>query len=36
MPWAEYGTKSLNPYHLANLLHDFGISPVNHRFENSK
>ncbi|MEU2982522.1 DUF3631 domain-containing protein [Streptomyces hirsutus] len=31
-PWAEYGAKGLNAYHLANLLRDFGISPANHRF----
>ncbi|GAA4667187.1 hypothetical protein GCM10023324_18310 [Streptomyces youssoufiensis] len=35
-PWAEYGTKGLNAYHLANLLRDFGISPANHRFENGR
>ncbi|MFG3474207.1 DUF3631 domain-containing protein [Streptomyces sp. NPDC047980] len=35
-PWAEYGTKGLNAYHLANLLRDFGIGPANHRFENGK
>ncbi|MFD8676528.1 DUF3631 domain-containing protein [Streptomyces seoulensis] len=35
-PWAEYGTKGLNAYHLANLLRDFGISPGNHRFENGR
>lgn len=35
-PWAEYGTKGLNAYHLANLLRDFGISPANYRFENSR
>ncbi|MFJ8952219.1 DUF3631 domain-containing protein [Streptomyces sp. NPDC102381] len=35
-PWAEYGTKGLNAYHLANLLRDFGISPANYRFENGR
>ncbi|WP_437009025.1 DUF3631 domain-containing protein [Streptomyces sp. enrichment culture] len=35
-PWAEYGAKGLNAYHLANLLRDFGISPANHRFENGR
>ncbi|MFG2224065.1 DUF3631 domain-containing protein [Streptomyces sp. NPDC048644] len=35
-PWAEYGTKGLNAYHLANLLRDFGISPANHRFEEGR
>ncbi|MFI9495330.1 DUF3631 domain-containing protein [Streptomyces halstedii] len=35
-PWAEYGTKGLNAYHLANLLRDFGISPANCRFENGR
>ncbi len=35
-PWAEYGTKGLNAYHLANLLRDFGVSPANHRFENGR
>ncbi|MEU3065250.1 DUF3631 domain-containing protein [Streptomyces subrutilus] len=35
-PWAEYGTKGLNAYHLANLLRDFGISPANQRFENGR
>ncbi|MFC5155168.1 DUF3631 domain-containing protein [Streptomyces amakusaensis] len=35
-PWAEYGTKGLNAYHLANLLRDFAISPANHRFEEAK
>ncbi|QES13000.1 hypothetical protein DEJ45_11680 [Streptomyces venezuelae] len=35
-PWAEYGTKGLNAYHLANLLRDFDISPANHRFENGR
>ncbi|MFE3883649.1 DUF3631 domain-containing protein [Streptomyces lydicus] len=35
-PWAGYGTKGLNAYHLANLLRDFGISPANHRFENGR
>ncbi|MER8037535.1 DUF3631 domain-containing protein [Streptomyces hydrogenans] len=35
-PWAEYGTKGLNAYHLANLLRAFGISPANHRFENGR
>ncbi len=35
-PWAEYGTKGLNAYHLANLLRDFGISPANHRFETGR
>lgn len=35
-PCAEYGTKGLNAYHLANLLRDFGISPANHRFENGR
>ncbi|SFJ76281.1 Protein of unknown function [Streptomyces pini] len=35
-PWAEYGTKGLNAYHLANLLRDFGISPANHRFEQGR
>ncbi|MFI5768386.1 DUF3631 domain-containing protein [Streptomyces sp. NPDC051658] len=35
-PWAEYGTKGLNAYHLANLLRDFGIGPANHRFENGR
>lgn len=35
-PWAEYGTKGLSAYHLANLLRDFGISPANHRFENGR
>ncbi|MGA5270301.1 DUF3631 domain-containing protein [Streptomyces lydicamycinicus] len=31
-PWAEYGTKGLNAYHLGNLLRDFGIGPANYRF----
>jgi hypothetical protein len=31
-PWAEYGTKGLNAYHLGNLLRDFGISSANYRF----
>ncbi|MGW0786863.1 DUF3631 domain-containing protein [Streptomyces sp. NPDC002911] len=35
-PWAEYGTKGMNAYHLANLLRDFGISPANYRFENGR
>ncbi|MEV5602273.1 DUF3631 domain-containing protein [Streptomyces sp. NPDC052299] len=35
-PWAEYGTKGLNAYHLANLLRDFGVAPANHRFENGR
>ncbi|MGW0831738.1 DUF3631 domain-containing protein [Streptomyces prunicolor] len=35
-PWAEYGTKGLNAYHLANLLRGFEISPANHRFENGR
>ncbi|MFE6663430.1 DUF3631 domain-containing protein [Streptomyces sp. NPDC057697] len=35
-PWAEYGTKGLNAYHLANLLRDFGVSPANHRFESGR
>ncbi|MFE4917033.1 DUF3631 domain-containing protein [Streptomyces sp. NPDC056652] len=35
-PWAEYRTKGLNAYHLANLLRDFGISPANYRFENGR
>ncbi|MFS4093339.1 DUF3631 domain-containing protein [Streptomyces sp. AF1A] len=35
-PWAEYGPKGMNAYHLANLLRDFGISPANHRFENGR
>ncbi|WP_405684864.1 DUF3631 domain-containing protein [Streptomyces sp. NBC_00057] len=35
-PWAEYGTKGLNAYHLANLLRDFGISPANYRFEKGR
>ncbi|MYY11791.1 DUF3631 domain-containing protein [Streptomyces sp. SID4919] len=35
-PWAEYGTKGLNAYHLANMLRDFGISPANHRFEQGR
>ncbi|MFF2013711.1 DUF3631 domain-containing protein [Streptomyces sp. NPDC058195] len=35
-PWAEFGTKGLNAYHLANLLRDFGISPANHRFDKGK
>nr|WP_262056274.1 DUF3631 domain-containing protein [Streptomyces sp. STR69] len=35
-PWAEYGTKGLNAYHLANLLRDFNISPANYRFEGGR
>ncbi|MGN5380154.1 DUF3631 domain-containing protein [Streptomyces lasalocidi] len=35
-PWAEYGIKGLNAYHLANLLRGFGINPANHRFENGR
>ena len=35
-PWAEYGTKGLNAYHLANLLRDFNISPANYRFEEGR
>ncbi|ELP64364.1 DUF3631 domain-containing protein [Streptomyces turgidiscabies] len=35
-PWAEYGTKGLNAYHLANLLRDFDISPANYRFEEGR
>ncbi|WP_406400434.1 DUF3631 domain-containing protein [Streptomyces uncialis] len=35
-PWAEYGTKGLNAYHLANMLRDFAISPANHRFEQGR
>lgn len=35
-PWADYGAKGLNAYHLANLLRDFGISPANHRFEKGR
>lgn len=35
-PWAEYGTKGLNAYHLAHLLRDFGISPANYLFENGR
>ncbi|MFI9585580.1 DUF3631 domain-containing protein [Streptomyces sp. NPDC052236] len=35
-PWAEYGSKGLNAYHLANLLRDFGISPANYRFEKGR
>ncbi|MEV8016898.1 DUF3631 domain-containing protein [Streptomyces sp. NPDC086554] len=31
-PWAEYGTKGLNAYHLGNLLRDFGIGSANYRF----
>ncbi|WP_405555473.1 DUF3631 domain-containing protein [Streptomyces canus] len=35
-PWAEYGTKGMNAYHLANLLRDFNISPANYRFEEGR
>ncbi|MFI2234860.1 DUF3631 domain-containing protein [Streptomyces chrestomyceticus] len=35
-PWAEYGTKGLNAYHLGNLLRDFGISSANYRFAKDK
>ncbi|WP_435812789.1 DUF3631 domain-containing protein [Streptomyces mirabilis] len=35
-PWAEYGAKGLNAYHLANLLRDFNISPANYRFEEGR
>nr|WP_241265762.1 DUF3631 domain-containing protein [Streptomyces boncukensis] len=35
-PWAEYGTKGLNAYHLGNLLRDFGIGSANYRFEGGK
>ncbi|WP_405770696.1 DUF3631 domain-containing protein [Streptomyces sp. NBC_01538] len=35
-PWAEYGTKGLNAYHLANLLRDFDIGPANYRFEEGR
>ncbi|MEU2363073.1 DUF3631 domain-containing protein [Streptomyces noursei] len=35
-PWAEYGTKGLNAYHLGNLLRDFGIGPANYRFDKGR
>ncbi|GAA4138359.1 hypothetical protein GCM10022285_35370 [Streptomyces tunisiensis] len=35
-PWAEYGTKGLNAYHLSNLLRDFNISPANYRFDKGR
>ncbi|MFG3152412.1 DUF3631 domain-containing protein [Streptomyces sp. NPDC048219] len=35
-PWAEYGTKGLNAYHLGNLLRDFNISSANYRFEKGR
>nr|WP_229699779.1 DUF3631 domain-containing protein [Streptomyces kronopolitis] len=35
-PWAEYGTKGLNAYHLGNMLRDFGISSANHRFDKGR
>ncbi|MGP3687144.1 DUF3631 domain-containing protein [Streptomyces sp. IBSNAI002] len=35
-PWAEYGTKGLNSYHLGHLLRDFGISSANHRFDSGR
>ncbi|MFE0138113.1 DUF3631 domain-containing protein [Streptomyces sp. NPDC059037] len=35
-PWAEYGTKGLNAYHLGNLLRDFGIGSANYRFEKGR
>lgn len=35
-PWADHGAKGLNAYHLGNLLRDFGIGPVNYRFDQGK
>ncbi|MGA4849471.1 DUF3631 domain-containing protein [Streptomyces sp. G5(2025)] len=35
-PWAEYGTKGLNAYHLGNLLRDFNIGSANYRFEKGR
>ncbi|WP_405933789.1 DUF3631 domain-containing protein [Streptomyces sp. NBC_00827] len=35
-PWAEYGTKGLNAYHLGNLLRDFNIGSANYRFDNGR
>ncbi len=35
-PWADYGTKGLNAYHLSALLRDFDIRPANHRFEQGR
>lgn len=35
-PWADYGTKGLNAYHLGNLLRDFNIGSANYRFEKGR
>ncbi|WFB11829.1 DUF3631 domain-containing protein [Streptomyces sp. LX-29] len=35
-PWAEYGTKGLNAYHLGNLLRDFNIGSANYRFDKGR
>ncbi|MEU7224397.1 DUF3631 domain-containing protein [Streptomyces chrestomyceticus] len=35
-PWAEYGTKGLNAYHLGNLLRDFNVSSANYRFDKGR
>ncbi|MCX4581497.1 DUF3631 domain-containing protein [Streptomyces sp. NBC_01481] len=35
-PWAEYGTKGLNAYHLGNMLRDFGIGSANYRFNKGR